>query len=58
MNWDVKAFATSLAIVYFEKNLSNLKGQWELVVAKSEKWPRNNFAEIRDAMTSKAQQFI
>jgi len=58
MNWNVKAFATCLAIVYFEKHLSNLKDQWELVVAKSEKWLRNNFAEVLDVMTSKAQQFI
>jgi len=56
--FDETAFATALAIVYFNEKLNELKESWELVEGKAKKWLTKQFPDVKDSLLTVANTWI
>jgi len=56
--WDGSAFATVVALVYFQKKMDSLKDDWELIADKSKIWLLKNFRDEADNMYDAAVKLV
>jgi len=56
--WDSSAFATVVALVYFQKKMDSLKDDWELIADKSKIWLLKNFRDEADSMYETAMNLV
>ncbi|XP_021950085.1 von Willebrand factor A domain-containing protein 5A [Folsomia candida] len=56
--WDARAWATTLAIIFFKTKLAPFESIWECVAIKSQKWILQNQLNSTDAMNSRAEELL